>query len=192
MDADGRRCQLQVNVLHRVKGDLPYTHRHVEPGVHDAIVNPQGAVTVLTEDGERLGLRPAEFEWVPVTPGDWTLYVAGPMRGFERYNFPAFDAAADHLRGLGFGVISPAEIDRAYGSTETIPPSSITPIMAREFIRRDVAVVCAQAAGLALLPNWRGSRGAKVEVALAEYLGIPAMNVGMWRSLPTTGKERGA
>lgn len=29
------------------------------------------------------------------------LYLAGPMTGLPNYNFPAFNAAAAHLRGMG-------------------------------------------------------------------------------------------
>jgi hypothetical protein len=50
-----------------------------------------------------------------------TIYLAGPMRGVAAYNFPAFDRAAEYLRSLGHGVVSPAEIDRAHGFDEDSP-----------------------------------------------------------------------
>ena len=30
------------------------------------------------------------------------IYLAGPMRGYDRNNFPAFDRAAAFLRGCGY------------------------------------------------------------------------------------------
>lgn len=43
------------------------------------------------------------------------VYVAGAMRKKQWFNFPAFDAARDRLVRLGFGVLSPADMDRAEG-----------------------------------------------------------------------------
>ena len=43
------------------------------------------------------------------------VYVAGKMRGVPYYNFPAFDRARDRLAGLGFEVLSPADMDREVG-----------------------------------------------------------------------------
>lgn len=39
------------------------------------------------------------------------LYVAGPMTGIPRFNFPLFDAVSAALRGQGYTIISPAETD---------------------------------------------------------------------------------
>ena len=43
------------------------------------------------------------------------LYIAGPMRGYQFYNFPAFDRTRDRLLALGHTPISPADLDRARG-----------------------------------------------------------------------------
>jgi len=47
-----------------------------------------------------------------------TVYLAGPMTGLPRFNFPAFDQAAQALRAAGYRVINPAEQDRAIGFDE--------------------------------------------------------------------------
>jgi len=39
------------------------------------------------------------------------IYIAGPMRGREFYNFPAFHEAEQHLKDLGYDVVSPARLD---------------------------------------------------------------------------------
>ena len=43
-----------------------------------------------------------------------TVYIAGPMRGYPRFNFDAFDAAAEMLQDT-CDVISPAQLDRDIG-----------------------------------------------------------------------------
>lgn len=44
-----------------------------------------------------------------------TVYIAGKMRGVPYYNWPKFDAASGRLAGLGFNVLSPADMDREVG-----------------------------------------------------------------------------
>ena len=39
------------------------------------------------------------------------VYIAGPMSGLPEFNYPAFHAAAEKLRGMGFHVENPAEIN---------------------------------------------------------------------------------
>lgn len=39
------------------------------------------------------------------------IYLAGPMRGYAEFNFPAFHAAAARLREQGHTVFNPAERD---------------------------------------------------------------------------------
>src|SRR5262245_23383467 len=43
------------------------------------------------------------------------IYIAGPMRGYPSYNFPAFDEAEAALTAGGWRVLSPAAMDRAIG-----------------------------------------------------------------------------
>jgi hypothetical protein len=90
------------------------------------------------------------------------LYVAGPMRGLPSLNFPAFMAAAKALREAGNFVFNPAE-----GSPYD---SDIRSCMAI-----DTHWICAHADGIALLPGWEASKGARAELALAEALGIEVM-----------------
>lgn len=91
------------------------------------------------------------------------IYVAGPMTGLPELNFPAFHAAAKKLRALGNDVINPAEIniDPAAGWSECM--------------RADIAqlVTCH---AIYLLPGWEFSRGAKLEVHIAESLGMAVMH----------------
>ena len=34
-------------------------------------------------------------------------FIAGPMRGYENYNFKKFDDIEKRLKGLGFDVVNP-------------------------------------------------------------------------------------
>jgi hypothetical protein len=104
------------------------------------------------------------------------VYIAGPMRGYPQFNFPAFDAAATMLRAAGFVVVSPADIDRAHGfdGTGSIPDGAF-PVMARACILRDAAAICDGCTHLYVLPGWEHSRGTRVELALAEFLGLEVM-----------------
>lgn len=85
------------------------------------------------------------------------IYIAGPMTGHPELNFPAFHAEATRLRGLGFQVVNPAEINND-------PTAKWTDCM-----RADIAqlVTCD---GVATLPGWQRSRGASIEVGLAQGL----------------------
>ncbi len=100
-----------------------------------------------------------------------TVYLAGPMTGYPLYNFPAFDAYQYTLEEEGYTVISPAELDRQHGfdperCMETNFPSR------KECARRDVDAIC-KCDELCVMPGWEKSRGCKMEIAVAEFLGIP-------------------
>lgn len=109
------------------------------------------------------------------------LYLAGPMRGILEFNFPAFHAAAARLRAEGFEVFSPAEKDNERHGTD-ISKGNMTGdetiatqqhgFNLREALGLDLAYICAEADGVALLPGWENSKGARAERAAAEALGL--------------------
>jgi hypothetical protein len=89
-------------------------------------------------------------------------YLAGPMTGLPKLNFPAFHAEAARLRALGYIVISPAEINM--GGAKSWHAA----------MRKDIAklVTCDF---VATLPGCSRSRGAKVEIRLAKSLDMPVV-----------------
>jgi hypothetical protein len=107
------------------------------------------------------------------------IYLAGPMRGYKDFNFPAFHAAATKLREAGNTVFNPAERDeRKHGKgTLTSPTGNLKTIERKGFSLRDALEadtrwICRNAEAVALLPDWEKSKGAKAEKALAEALGL--------------------
>lgn len=97
------------------------------------------------------------------------VYVAGPMRGYPLYNFPAFDEAAARFRALHWDVVNPAELDRAIGVNEYTDP--LPDGFLRGAMERDLTAICGCDA-IALLPGWERSSGVAVELALAKLLGL--------------------
>lgn len=105
------------------------------------------------------------------------VYLAGPMRGIEAFNFPTFAEATAALRRKGHTVFSPAERDLAAG----FDPTGMTGnedlsehgFDLREALGVDLAYICGYADVVAVLPGWAQSSGATVEVAAAWALGIP-------------------
>ena len=74
------------------------------------------------------------------------IYIAGPMTGIEKYNYPAFNAKAAELRALGHHVENPAENPVPdCGSWEAYMRMAITQLMTCDEIH--------------LLPGWTGSVG---------------------------------
>lgn len=108
------------------------------------------------------------------------VYLAGPMSGIPEFNFPAFHAMASALRGAGFDVVNPAEING---------PAAVDAGMTwADCMRADIAqlVTCD---GIALLPGWENSRGATLEHHIAKALG---MHVAMAAHLITAPAAAGA
>lgn len=53
---------LKIYLPRTVRGDFPIGHHLVaEAGVHDAVANQHGAVSVVLADGSLLGVKPDEY-----------------------------------------------------------------------------------------------------------------------------------
>lgn len=100
------------------------------------------------------------------------LYMAGQMTDIPDLNWPAFDQAAAEWRADGHTVINPAEMDREMGidSTvwETLDERGRNSLM-RKVFAADFTALC-QCDGIVLLPGWEKSRGARVELSIAQLL----------------------
>lgn len=103
-----------------------------------------------------------------MTEGAPVLYLAGPMTGLPKHNYPAFHAAAGRLRRAGFEVLNPAENE----------PPCAEPVWV-DWMRVALAQLL-KADAVALLPGWWDSKGATVERKLARDLDMPALTVPAW------------
>jgi nucleoside 2-deoxyribosyltransferase len=98
------------------------------------------------------------------------VYLAGPMRGKPFFNFPAFHAADASLRKYGYRVFNPAEFDEGMG----FDPKRDTPKPLKCYMEHDLAEVC-RSDMVVMLPGWRKSVGASLEVHVARVCGIPCV-----------------
>lgn len=100
------------------------------------------------------------------------IYLAGPMSGLPQFNFPAFYAAAKTLRGMGFEVVSPAEMDDAEDAGLAMKSPDGAPgghpnKTWGDFLARDVKLIAdGGITGIVFLPNWFKSRGARLEATV--------------------------
>ena len=95
------------------------------------------------------------------------IYISGPMTGIADLNFPAFHAAAAQLRALGYEVVNPAEIN---------PDSAMA---WADCMRADIKALC-DCNAVATLPEWEQSKGATLEVHIAERLGMRIAPLDLW------------
>jgi hypothetical protein len=99
-----------------------------------------------------------------------TVYICGPMRSMPQLNHPAFFEAEETLKKRGHNVINPARMDQELG----LDPhnSQMDSKFIEDCARRDVDAVF-ECDELVLLPNWEKSKGAKAEIAVAQWLSKP-------------------
>ncbi len=96
------------------------------------------------------------------------LYIAGPMTGIKDFNFPEFHRVTKLMREAGYDGLNPAEKD--CGSTnkswEFYMKLSIKELMGCE--------------GLCTLDGCANSKGANLEIYLANTLNMPVLHYSEW------------
>lgn len=97
------------------------------------------------------------------------IYVAGPMSGLPDHNFPAFRACRDRLKAKGFGVMCPPDFPINSDA------SRARQLANHHYLRHDIErlILCN---GIALLPGWEKSTGARCEAAIMKTLGMHFYN----------------
>lgn len=110
-----------------------------------------------------------------------TCYIAGPMRGYPEFNFPAFDSVADYMRFHGWVVFNPAEhdleIDPAMKTQPAFATGDVDNLAGFSFqaaMRWDLARVT-ESDAIVLLPGWEKSSGAGHEKYVAEVCGVEVL-----------------
>ena len=95
------------------------------------------------------------------------VFVSGPMTGLSDYNLPAFEKATAQLDEAGYIGVNP-------GSRGVIPGYTHAEYM------RDSIRLLLDCDGVAVLEGWTKSRGAVLEVGIAEGIGIRVMHLEDW------------
>jgi hypothetical protein len=113
------------------------------------------------------------------------FYLAGPMTGYPKFNFPLFDAAAKMLRDQGYDIVSPAELDSPELREIALQSEHGTPGEHEaaghtwgDLLARDVKIIADSCQGIALLPHWEKSRGARLEAFVGVLRNLEFMSVG--------------
>lgn len=115
------------------------------------------------------------------------VYLAGPMSGIEKFNYPAFDSAASVLRDLGYEVTNPVELDHETGVSGVISHSYgiIDDTGWAQCLSRDLsAMLASDVDGVVVLPGWERSKGASLEVHVARALGKQILSYPDMRPVP--------
>lgn len=110
------------------------------------------------------------------------IYLAGPMRGYEEFNHPAFRKAAKLLRATGHTVFCPAEHDgeaglNVTGMTGDLGEIAEAGVSLRDLLGADLAWITGTADALVMMPGWEDSAGARAEAAVALTLSLPVWDL---------------
>lgn len=114
------------------------------------------------------------------------LYLIGPMSGIRSFNYPAFLAAAEYLRGEGFDVHSPTANDskEVFDLAMASPDGDITALQLitglsnEDFVARSIAVILTwKPDALVGLEGWEESTGAVNEYLVGKSFAIPTYHI---------------
>jgi hypothetical protein len=109
------------------------------------------------------------------------IYIAGPMRGYPKFNFPAFHDMERWLQAKGYETFNPARSDQIkYGKDFGVNNATGSEAEAasqqgfslREALSRDAKWITEEADALYMLNGWEKSTGAKAEWTLGVALGL--------------------
>jgi len=127
---------------------------------------------IVTEDGKVRNEEIVEAFTKVMT----NIYLSGPMTGIENYNHELFDRVAAEFRSAGFFVCSPAEFFDGDLTKER-----------SEYMREAIKYLL-EADTIMLLPGWQGSKGARLEAAIATELELNIVEY-IERDTPETDQE---
>lgn len=95
------------------------------------------------------------------------IYIAGPMSGYPEFNYPAFHEAERKLREAGYEPVNPALPHQVSDDGDSLAAGVTYQDCLREALQ--ALLTCD---GVALLPGWELSKGAKLEHHVATVLGF--------------------
>lgn len=100
------------------------------------------------------------------------LYVAGPMTGLPKFNYPAFEQARADLEAAGYEVLCPTDNGGQFAVGSLPWP----------WYMRKALTQLVKAEGMAVLPGAACSRGSLVEINVARALEMEVLPVDEWIS----------
>lgn len=89
---------------------------------------------------------------------DLTYYLAGPMSGIPKYNYPEFSSCAAILRAEGVKIVSPHEVPWPQDHND------MSEVLLWEYMMEKTGELLATAGGVILMEGWPHSRGCGVEL----------------------------
>lgn len=120
-----------------------------------------------------------------------SVYLSGPMRGVPKSNFPLFDLIAAKWLAADWYVVSPADMDRKAKRDKMLTGEKDEPAT---YAKRDLRILLGEDVyldgerflglqrngedGIALLPGWNTSKGARAELAVAQWIGLRVYDAG--------------
>lgn len=107
------------------------------------------------------------------------LYISGPVTGKPDDKWYAFSEASNALNEAGILAVIPLELVEPGDSHETAMLLCVNELTGRTQ-KPGIRYPVPHYDGLALLPGWEQSEGAKLEKAVAEACGIPVKTVDEW------------
>lgn len=118
------------------------------------------------------------------------IYIAGPMRGLPDFNFDAFFEAEARWQGAGWTVRNPARMDSDDGFDPNMSDKLMDdPDLLRWFAKRDLKAILEDATAVAVLQGWEASKGACMEIALADFIGLPVYDAATMDHLRETSHD---
>ena len=93
-----------------------------------------------------------------------TVYISGKITGMPNLNKYKFEAAEKHLKHFGYDVINPHKLPDDHDKTW-------------ESYMRECTKALSGANMVVVLDCWKNSRGAIREVMMANFLGIPVVDI---------------
>jgi hypothetical protein len=100
------------------------------------------------------------------------IYISGPMTGIKDYNYPEFDRVSKFFKDNGHAVVNPADVGRSLN----LPDSMSDEDKHKACMKADIEDLL-DCSHIHLLTGWCGSKGARIELSVAESCGIEVVNI---------------
>lgn len=116
-----------------------------------------------------------------------TWYVCGPMTGRPQFNVPTFLSAGEKLKEMGYGAQLPADLDQSEVVARLLSSETglddVSGYTWGECLAMDVKLIADVVDGIAVLPGWNKSKGARLETFVAFLCKKPVVHFGSMRKV---------